>query len=133
MKGGVPTVLSIDWLNGFLYLLEDPYKGPVAAQLLRESKGALDMRRKRSPEADAAAELDLNEGTSQDFENVTGYPALRKLVTKFELETVTSLSFKWNIWRTNLMGEFLELVMGDLKYEPKQMQVDPYNGCGLVM
>ena len=37
-------------------------------------------------------------------------------------------STNWNIWRTNLMGEGLELVMGDLAYQPMHMQVDPYNG-----
>ncbi|XP_042860873.1 proto-oncogene tyrosine-protein kinase ROS-like [Penaeus japonicus] len=34
----------------------------------------------------------------------------------------------WQLWRCNLNGKYPVLIYGELHYEPKHLQVDPYNG-----
>ncbi|ROT69853.1 putative proto-oncogene tyrosine-protein kinase ROS [Penaeus vannamei] len=34
----------------------------------------------------------------------------------------------WQLWRCNLSGKYPVLIYGELHYEPKHLQVDPYNG-----
>ena len=139
LSGGVPTILSVDWLNGFLYLLEDPLKGskPLKNEKPQPPRNRTHTKAKRtSPEGkEDGTEIELEKGATVSFENMTeNDPDLSKLVTGFEASGEdgggggANVPSKWHIWRTDLMGEKLELVIGELNYEPKNMQLDPCSG-----
>ena len=119
LRGGVPTVLSVDWLNGYLYLLEDPHRHSLRNIYPISGKNVSSDRRHRSRINSSFVELENFHSTRNDSEAEDAF---------IQSEEIPDVSSKWNIWRTDLMGEQLELVVGNLDYEPKHMQVDPYNG-----
>ncbi|XP_047738263.1 proto-oncogene tyrosine-protein kinase ROS-like, partial [Hyalella azteca] len=147
LMGGVATTLTLDWLNGFLYILEDTQAPPLKPNSLDPEK---DLGHLPVPAVEASpvhnSSLDpipdpTDDGSKSpnktnpnlDPEYYGGGEENLLPVEEYDEGEERSLGIHppratWNIWRTDLTGKNLELVTPNLDHRPLHLQVDPHNG-----
>ncbi|KAF2358868.1 Fibronectin type III [Trinorchestia longiramus] len=125
MRGGGASTLSVDWLNNFLYILEDPHLGQRDNSAVSDSASQSSVNSADRPLSHDRSwkESLLNFGKPGSHTSVVGS------TFNFNTENTEAIKRKkaWNIWRADLQGENLELV-AELNYPVERIQVDPYNG-----